>query len=485
VIARHCAAALESAPSLAREIAGRSRVEITAKAAEWFDRASQVAQQFAAWESASALARRSLDFTEAEATLLRAERTERLAVATQNAVGIAEAELLIREAMDLYRAAGGSRSGISSAGVVLGSLLRSQTRFAEVEQLANDLLDEIGPAEDAATARLQLLRATAVLNAWDDYSRAEADARAALTTARADGDAALELEALQLLATISAERGDDASAEWQQVEQLARSDGRWDLVASAALINATKRLDDEPDAVLPALAEAVELCETHGLVESRGWCDYAAAEACFGGDRWAEAIDFGLGAISLGERHGFERLMIRSWFVLLPIARELGRDELTKQAFSTFAALRGREPDSPYARVIATAAHLHFAAAGLEPAFVPDVDDRLASFDLDHGGPSWLAAVETLVEAWIAAGQTEGALRALDVMRARLERGRPSALARAVESALRARVHVARGDRAAAVRDAEHALMLFPRRDGWWAERARRVLAEGSRERAR
>jgi len=481
VIARHYAAALESAPSLAREIGGRGRAEIGATAADWFDRASQVAQQFAAWESATALARRSLDLTAPDETLLRAERTERLAVATRSAVGIAEAELLIREAIDLYRVAGGARSGMSSAGSILGSLLRSQTRFVEAEQLADGLLREIGVADDPATARLQLLRATAALNAWDDYSRSEADARVALATARAHDDDALELDALQLIATITAERGDDSSAEWEEVEQLARSAGRWDLVASAALSHATLRLDDEPDDVLPALADVAELCETYGLVESRGWCDYAAAEACFGGDRWPEAVDFGLRAIALGERHGFVRLMFRSWFVLLPIAHELGRDDLARQAFATFEARRDREPDSPYARVVATAAHLHFAAAGLEPRFVPDVGERLPSFDLDHGGPSWFAAVETLIDTWIEAGETAGALRALDVMRARLARGTPSALARGVESILRARVDVARGDRAAALEEAERGLMLLPRRDGSWAEKARRVLSIDAR----
>jgi hypothetical protein len=236
------------------------------------------------------------------------------------------------------------------------------------------------------------------------------------------------------------------------------------------------KLDDEPDEVLGELGKAAELCEAHGLVESRGWCDYAAAEACFGGDRWAEAIDYGLRAISLGERHGFQRLMVRSWFVLLPIARELVRDDLTRRAFATFEARRGREPDSPYARVVATAAHLHFAAAGLEPPFVPDVDERLASFALDHAGPSWLAAIGALVDTWTDAGELDGALRALDVMRLRLERGAPSVLARAVESVLRARVHAARGDRSAAVQEAERALTLLPRQDSWWAERARRVL---------
>src|SRR5207253_374576 len=74
--------------------------------------------------------------------------------------------------------------------------------------------------------------------------------------------------------------------------------------------------------------------------------------------------------------------------------------------------------DSYYARIVVTATHLHLAAAGLEPPVVPRVEERLPSFDLDHAGPSWLAAIEIVVGSWLDAGDYEGAGLALDRMRA-------------------------------------------------------------------
>src|SRR5882762_6087110 len=100
--------------------------------------------------------------------------------------------------------------------------------------------------------------------------------------------------------------------------------------------------------------------------------------------------------LAVAERHRFDRVAVRTWFVLLPLARVRERDDLIGEASQFFATRMSTTPRSHYARVISTAAHLHFAALGLEPAFVPDVESRLPSFDLDHDGPSWLAAVETL-----------------------------------------------------------------------------------------
>jgi class 3 adenylate cyclase len=49
VIARHYAAAIETAPALASAVGGRDRAEIGATAADWFERASRVAAGVAAW----------------------------------------------------------------------------------------------------------------------------------------------------------------------------------------------------------------------------------------------------------------------------------------------------------------------------------------------------------------------------------------------------------------------------------------------------
>ena len=58
VVARHYAAALETAPRLVRVVDGRPIGEIRAAAADWFERATAVARAVAAWETA-AVARRA------------------------------------------------------------------------------------------------------------------------------------------------------------------------------------------------------------------------------------------------------------------------------------------------------------------------------------------------------------------------------------------------------------------------------------------
>jgi class 3 adenylate cyclase/tetratricopeptide (TPR) repeat protein len=480
VIARHYAAAIESAPSLARDVDGRPRDELRAAAAEWFSRASDVAARFAAWESARALAERSLELTDEQRLFLRARRLEQLSEATANTVGVDEAERLLREALELYRHAdrneGDVRVGLASAGTSLGHLLRAQTRFAEAEQLATTLLEEIGVPDDAAVVRLLLLRSVSALNARDDFDGAEIDATRALALARVTGEPTLELEALDLTTSISAERGDDVGDAWSTIENLARQAGRWDMVGGAIRTRGFQYLDDEPERTLPLVDAATEVAVAQGLLEGRGWSDYLRAEALLSAGRWDEALEAGLTAIALGETYDYHRVVVRSWFVLLPIASAQGRGDLIQQAFPRFESRRGREPDSYYARIVTTAVQLHFAAVGLVPPFVPDLEERLPSFDLDHAGPSWLAGVETVVGAWLHAGEYDGTQQALDRMRARLEVGRPTGLSRGVEGLLRARLLLGRDEAENAAAQASNALGVI--RAPWWRSKAIRVLEQ-------
>lgn len=133
------------------------------------------------------------------------------------------------------------------------------------------------------------------------------------------------------------------------------------------------------------------------------------------------------------------------------------------------------EPDSYYARIVVTAIHLAFADIGLEPAFVPDVELRLPCFDMDHGGPSWLTAIDAVVGCWLDAGELDGVDAALARMRASLDRSPPTALSVATEALLRARLLARRGavdDAVAAARSARdiHA--------PWWRSRAARLVGE-------
>jgi hypothetical protein len=119
--------------------------------------------------------------------------------------------------------------------------------------------------------------------------------------------------------------------------------------------------------------------------------------------------------------------------------------------------------------------HLAFADAGLEPAFFPDIEGRLPSFDMDHGAPSWLAAVEAVVDTWLAAGELDGVDEALTRMRASLARTPPSGLAVSTEALLRARLLVRRGSVAGAIAAAEAARDV---RAPWWQAKAGRLVGE-------
>ena len=485
VIGRHYAAAVESAPALSRDIDGRAPEQLRATAADWFERAAEVASRFAAWDSARALAERSLELTAGDYPLLQGRRLEQLAEATANTVGVEDAERLFRRALDLYRGARGetpaeARDGLSKAGASLGRLIRAQTRFEEAERLASALLGEIGGPDDAAVARLLLLRSIAVLNAWDDYDRADLDASRALPLVRAAGDPDLELEALQLTAQIASERGGVTPKAWLEVERLARRSGRWDAAVNAIRTRAWEYVDDEPERALPVISAAAEIAAAYGLLEAGGWTDYMRAESFLSAGRWEEAIEVGLGAIDLGEAHGYHRVVVRTWFVLLPIARAQGRQDLIRRAFPRFEvrARLGHEADSYYARIVATATHLHFVALGLERAFVPTVTERLPCFDMDQSGPSWLAAVETVVEAWLDAGELDGAEQALDRMRARLALPPTTRLAEATEALLRARLLLARGDHEASAETARRALSHTAASGPWWRTKAIRVLEQ-------
>jgi len=357
VIGRHYAAAAESAPELAPSVDGRSRQELREHAARWFEQAATVALRLAAWESAAALAQRALEVDDVAAPLVRARRLELRAEATANTVGADEAIPLLEAALEGYRAElltapAEARAGLASAGLALGTLLRAQTWFAAAELLADELLDEIGPeAEPRSQAQLLVLRAYALLNVSDDYARAADDATRALELARSAGDRGLELDVRHALAQIAAEQ-DGAAAEsmWASIEELARSERRWSSVAASLRARGLARVDDDPSGALGLLAESTEVCAAHGLVEAGVWCEHGRTEVAFVTGAWAEALEVGLNAVDAGERHAFHRVVVRLWFVLLPIARSLGRRDLIERAYPRFAERRGREPDSPYAR---------------------------------------------------------------------------------------------------------------------------------------
>jgi hypothetical protein len=317
-----------------------------------------------------------------------------------------------------------------------------------------------------------VLRGSAVRDAWDDFARAQADGERALALARAGGDADAELEALQLV-TSCGEEGDELERRrWEELESLARARGRWEVVAATMRVQATISVDDDPERTLADLEPAAEVAEARGLVEDAAWTDYARTEAHLAAGTWDEALAVGLRAIEAAEERNFSRVAVRTWFALRPVAQARRRRDLIERAFPLFEQLRGSS-DSPYARVVVAAMDLAFAEAGLLPAFVPELEPRLPSFDLAYGGPSWLAAVEAVVGSWLDAGDLGAARAAVDRLVAAGEGRNLPRLALASQALLRARLLRAEGNGAAAAAEAERALETGA---PWWRARALRAL---------
>jgi class 3 adenylate cyclase len=473
VIARHYAAALDSAPQLMRELEGRTVEDVRNAAAAWFERATGGAIAVAAWETAAILAARSLELTGDDAHA-RARRLQALGEATASAVGVDQALPHLHEALSGFRGLG-AREEIGAAGWVIGQLLRAQTLFERAERLADELLAELGEPDDAAVARLLVLRSVAALNARDDFTGAHADATRALAIARAVADGDLELEATQLLAQIQDERGGGNPGVWDALARIGRERGRFDVVAAALRNRAAFDWDDNPRASLPVIDEAAEVARVYGLVEATGWAGYSRTEAHLSSGDWDSALTAGLDAVDFAEARNLYRVVVRSWFTVRPIAVARGRSDLLERAFDRFAARRGVEPDSPYARIVTTAMHLSFADAGLEPPFVPGVAERLQSFELDQATPSWLAGVETIIDAWLAAGDLDGAEAALERMRASVTLRSSTKLAIATESLLRARLLMRRGRDEEAQHAARAALVTEA---PWWRAKVYRLLGD-------
>ncbi len=108
-IAGHYAAALDSAPSLAREIdVGVDRDEARRQAAKWYERAGTGTLALSAHDAARQLFRKSIDLTPEDAQFEQARRWERLGDATAFAADMDEGAAAYTKAMELYRQVIGS-----------------------------------------------------------------------------------------------------------------------------------------------------------------------------------------------------------------------------------------------------------------------------------------------------------------------------------------------------------------------------------------
>jgi tetratricopeptide (TPR) repeat protein len=249
---------------------------------------------------------------------------------------------------------------------------------------------------------------------------------------------------------------------------------RWHLAAVASRIEAVTVADTDPREALARIDAAAELALSRGMTEQAGWCDLARAEALFVIGEWSEAIEAGFRAIDLAERHAYVRLGFRTWMVLFPMlaARRDSRPFERHARWWADAAAHFPATPSPYGLALSEASKVWRAAALREPLPIPD--PVVTTLDLSFSNPHMVAALEAMVDAWLAAGQIEPA-RALLANRP----GDPdeTTLMRASVALIRAWIARAAGDLDDARAHARAAADLA-RGFGatWWLARALRVL---------
>ena len=480
VVGRHYAAALEHVPRLAPEVApGLDRAEAARRAALWFEEAANEALGVAAHEAARALFRRSLELTADEDLVGQARRRARLGEITARSADMNEgaAELVrARELFALLLADGGGttvRAGFARATVSLGWVFNQQVRFADAEQLADDALALLGDAENAETARLLLLRGTARAMATDEVEIPLADIRRALHLARVTGDVELELDALAMVTRFDADTGATGVEDFRRLAKLSVESGRWATASEAIRMEAILLLEEAPEEASAALDRAGDLCLARGLTEELAWTNYARVELRLLAGAWDEAVAAGLDALGLAEPNGYRRAAIRTYYALLPIAAARGEDELVRRAYQFSERARPHFPavPGPWARVMSTAADLHFGALGLARTarYPVDEDACLPAFDDAAVLPSWCAAVEVLFESWLRADQAERVQEALDrAERATQVANAVSLLWRAAIPLEQARVHLATGVEPRAVACAREAVTRIRELGAWW-----------------
>jgi len=373
-----------------------------------------------------------------------------------------------------------ARSGLARTTASLADVWYQQLRFAEARDMASAALTELDEADDASRARLLIARARGGMGASGAATPGIAeDVDAALQLARRASDPQTELLAQSALAALHSETGHYSGSEWEAVEEAAIRVSDWATALQAIENIAGTFIDDEAAKAFAPLLRGRDVAMAHGYTEDIGWTHYLESEAAFVSGDWQRALAAGLNAIDLGEANAYLRLTVRTLHVLIPIATVRGDRQIIERAARWYGKLDlSVFPDSPYARIVRAAQDLDIAAAGLGPAYVPEVEPRLASFRDEPGGPSFAAAIDRVLRAWLDAEDVDGAARAVAEMEAGVAGwNEPSALAVGTYDLMRGRVAHATGDDAAAAASGNEALARFRVSNApWWIAKAIRLL---------
>ena len=487
-IAGHYGAAIDSTSRLQPVVDdGLDLATARERAWSWYERAARRALAAAAHETGRRLLAEALRHATGAPVPVEARLQLLLGETTAYTSDMDEGAALVTAALDGFRAAHADgyhddaelRAGYGAAAAALGRIWEQQLRFADAGQLADETLAAIGPPDDETVARLLAIRGWVRSTLTEEHVALD-DLDRALAIARTAGNRQLELEMLDARAAVLGELGLLEEMDWAAVEELARelNDGSRSVRAMRA--RAGFLLDDEHDRVWPIANEAEEIARRLGRQEDLAWIDYLRAEAGLVSGDWDSALVAGLRGVELGERNSYHRAVVRTWHALLPIADARGERAIIDRAFAWYTAMASVFPDSPYGRIVGTAAHLVFMSAGLEPYEVPAVEPRLPSFNNASGGPSWMTSVERVLNSWLDAGELGGAADAVDRLeRAVVAEPTISAFGRGSVLLLRARLLTAQNESLAVVSQAaREALAQFRQAAApWWIARTLRVLA--------
>ena len=276
----------------------------------------------------------------------------------------------------MRRAAGDAawRTHFARASEARASLLYEQLRFVDAWQQADADLAEIGDEDDLDAALVRLAMSRGRSGETNDPGPWVADAQRALAAARAAGDDQVAWEVTRDLARARSEAGISTLADWIELGELARTRGDTGLEVTARTMEAAWLMATAPAEVPAALKPARELAVARGLIERLAWVEHAEAEAALGAGNWTLAISAGMRAVELGERHGYDRVTVRSWAALLPAASLRAEAAILERAAAWFDARAGGLPDSPYGRVLLAGSRLWLAAAGVGSAAPPEIE---------------------------------------------------------------------------------------------------------------
>jgi hypothetical protein len=310
---------------------------------------------------------------------------------------------------------GAARSGLAATGNSLARLLGEQLLFEESAATADRILEEIGPADDVESAWLRM-RAGYARNLWsDDPADLIPAARSAIPIAERAGERQLLLEARTALVATSDVTDPEFRDGADVVARLAAELERPDVESRAHRWRALAALAAGQDP-MPHLDAAAAVAIGHGLDEGLGWTNELRADLAFESGDWDVAMEAGLVAIGIAERHAYLRVAVRSWFVVVPIASWRGDVATLERAQRWFTDNEANFPDSPYGRFMRAGVDLHLRATGLESN--PDIapDRLLPSFVVDTSA-SWLEAADAVLRRWLADGERAAVDAALQRMR--------------------------------------------------------------------